>query len=160
VRTRIESAERLTVRTSMMRPLGVVSTVAAPCPISIDINSLVERRLIKSKTSLPMHSIRPVWVRSISATLSRSAMYAAFEFDSFPWRGERRPLEWLVSEGLEKEILLFTPFWHQAARRLSGDQTLNDVPQPQEVFALGLLKTNPLPFKPPEYSRVVPARNT
>ena len=28
--------------------------------------------------------------------------------------------------------------------------TLNEVPQPQVVLALGLLNTNPLPFKPPE----------
>ena len=31
-------------------------------------------------------------------------------------------------------------------------------PQPQVRCALGLLNTNPLPFKPPEYSRVVPIR--
>jgi len=34
----------------------------------------------------------------------------------------------------------------------------NDSPQPQVLLALGLLKTNPLPFKPPLYSRVVPTR--
>ena len=31
-------------------------------------------------------------------------------------------------------------------------------PQPHVLDALGLLKTNPFPFKPPEYSKVVPAR--
>ena len=31
-----------------------------------------------------------------------------------------------------------------------GAYTLNEVPQPQVVLALGLLNTNPLPFKPPE----------
>lgn len=31
-------------------------------------------------------------------------------------------------------------------------------PQPQVLLALGLLKIKPLPFSPPEYSRVVPTR--
>ena len=34
--------------------------------------------------------------------------------------------------------------------RRGGDYTLNEVPQPQVVLALGLLNTNPLPFSPPE----------
>jgi hypothetical protein len=33
----------------------------------------------------------------------------------------------------------------------------NDSPQPQVLVALGLLKTNPIPFKPPENSKMVPA---
>jgi hypothetical protein len=31
-------------------------------------------------------------------------------------------------------------------------------PQPQVLEALGLLKTKPLPFNPPEYSKIVPIK--
>ena len=36
------------------------------------------------------------------------------------------------------------------AKPNAGAYTLNEVPQPQVVLALGLLNTNPLPFKPSE----------
>jgi hypothetical protein len=39
-------------------------------------------------------------------------------------------------------------------------QTPNEVPQPQVFLAFGLEKVNPLPFRPSEKSRTVPARNT
>ena len=47
-------------------------------------------------------------------------------------------------------------------RRMPGAarQTPKEVPQPQLVLAFGLLKTKPLPLRPPEYSRIVPARKT
>ena len=51
---------------------------------------------------------------------------------------------------------LLTSFGEQVVRRY----TPKEVPQPQVVLALGLLKTKPLPFRPPEYSRIVPARKT
>ena len=36
--------------------------------------------------------------------------------------------------------------------------TVNELPQPQLVFALGLMKCKPLPIKAESYSSVVPAR--
>ena len=38
------------------------------------------------------------------------------------------------------------------------DYKLKDSPHPQVLFALGLLNTNPVPLRPPEYSNVVPTR--